>query len=146
MPSSGIERVADRVMLDTSAYSHMRRGAAEILDAVSEAQVVVLPVTVLGELEAAFRLGSRQRENSRALSEFLREPYVTVAETTADVARRYGELFATLRSHGTPLPVNDIWIAATALATGAQLLTYDRDFSRIPSLSRVLFPRHGGER
>ena len=67
----------DRLVLDTSAYSHLRAGHALVHDYVTTASVVFMPVTVLGELEAAFELGRRVRENRQALTEFLEEPFVT---------------------------------------------------------------------
>src|SRR5438132_1091747 len=62
MIGSGGE-VVDRLILDTSAYSHFRAGHPEVLDQLAQATAVVIPVTVLGELEAAFQLGRRAREN-----------------------------------------------------------------------------------
>jgi len=57
------------------------------------------------------------------------------------VARRYGALFASLRRAGTPIPTNDIWIAAAALQVGARVVTFDTDFGRIPGLdAHVLAP------
>ncbi len=53
---------------------------------------------------------------------------------TPAVARRYGRLIADLRRAGTPIPINDVWIAATALDCGGHLLTFDGDFKRVASL------------
>jgi tRNA(fMet)-specific endonuclease VapC len=126
-------------VLDTSAYSQLRRGEARVVSAVADAEVVFVPVTVLGELDAGFRLGSRYRDNQRALEEFLREPYVKILDVTADVAIRYGELFAALRRAGTPIPVNDIWIAAVTLGSGAHLITFDDDFAKVTGLQHTLW-------
>lgn len=133
MPTSGAERVR-RLVLDTSAYSHFRRGHAGTLDALARAERVLIPVTVLGELEAAFELGSRARDNRRVLDDWLAEPFVDLIDTTDSVARHFGRVFSTLKREGTPLPVNDIWIAAATLDCGGALLTFDRDFERIPGL------------
>ncbi len=128
-----------RVALDTSAYSHLRARHEGVAARIAAAEMVYVPVVVLGELEAAFRSGTRERENLAILASFLAEPFVSVLDVTPEVARRYGQLFAQLRSAGTPLPVNDIWIAATCFDSGAQLLTFDGDFERIPSLDVELF-------
>jgi|SRR6266536_1432543 len=101
MSDSGAEALSSRIVLDTTTYSHARRGSALALDANARAEVVFVPVTVLGELEAGFRLGSRYRDNRRALDEFLSEPHHRVLEATPDVARLYGELFASLKRAGT---------------------------------------------
>lgn len=139
MPSSGAELLSARVVLDTSAYSRMRRGEDRVLDAVAEAEVVFVPATVVGELEAAFRMGSRYRVNRRDLDEFLLEPYVNVLDLTTSVARRYGEVFAALRAAGKPIPVNDIWIAAATFISGAHLITFDEDFIHVDGLPHTLF-------
>jgi tRNA(fMet)-specific endonuclease VapC len=132
--TSGAEPPIRRLVLDTSAYSWLRGGHQAVLDLVAAAQIVIVPVTVLGELEAGFELGGRQRENRATLADFLAEPFVTVGSPSADTARRYGELFAHLRRAGTPVPINDIWIAAICLDCGGHLLTFDRHFERFPSL------------
>ena len=63
---------------------------------------------MLGELEAAFELGSRARDNRRVLDDFLAEPFVDLLESTASVARHYGRLFSTLKRGGIPLPTSDV--------------------------------------
>jgi len=103
---------------------------------MTSAEIVYLPATVLGT-RGGLPNGGRYAASARALAELLSEPSVQVVDTTREVARRYGELFAVLRAAGTPIPVNDFWIAA-ALATGARLITFDTDFARVPGLPHVL--------
>jgi tRNA(fMet)-specific endonuclease VapC len=132
---SGVDAPAPpRVVLDTSAYSHFRAGAPRVLDAITAAELVIMPATVLGELYGAFEIGSRVRENHVALAEFLREPFVTVHPTSPSVARQYGRIYAALRRAGTPIPVNDMWIAAAAVDSGGCLITFDEDFARVKGL------------
>ena len=137
MKSSGTEPVS-RLVLDTSAYSRLRHGYEGVLDAVAAAESVLLPAFVVGELEAAFELGTRAKENRVVLTTFLDEPFVSILPTNRAVARRYGQVFTQLRRAGTPIPVNDIWIAATTLDCGGHLLTFDRHFSRIQGLDLSL--------
>lgn len=127
------------VVLDTSAYAHMRVGHAALTEAIARAEVVHLPAIVLGELHAGFALGQRRKQNEIVLAEFLEEPYVSILDVTPAVARRYGDLFMELRRAGTPVPVNDIWIAATTMASGARLLTFDHDFERFRGLDALIF-------
>ena len=61
-------------------------------------------------------------------------PGVQVVNIDASVADRYGILVKMLRKMGTPIPANDIWIAAAALETGSRLVTYDSHFDCIPGL------------
>src|SRR4029079_8451631 len=128
-----------RIVLDTSAYSHFRGNHAEVVNQIAAADRVYLPTIVLGELESAFRLGLRTGDNRAKLEEFLHEDFVGVLPVTPDVARRYGELFVELRIAGTPIPVNDIWIAAATIDAGAELITFDTDFGRIARLERTIF-------
>jgi tRNA(fMet)-specific endonuclease VapC len=133
MIRSGAEAFG-RLVLDTSAYSHFRSADPRVLDRIAAAEMVLLPAVVLGELEAAFALGRREQENRMLLAEFLTEPFVSTLPVTPLVARRYGRLFADLRRAGTPIPTNDLWIAATTLDCGGHLLSFDADFERIASL------------
>ena len=128
----------ERLVLDTSAYSHLRAGHVEVLDHVADAAVVVIPATVLGELEAGFELGHRTRENRRILDEFLDEPFISVMDVTATTVRYYARIIASLRRAGTPIPVNDVWIAASAMECNGHLLTFDRDYRRIVNLDHTL--------
>lgn len=127
-----------RIVLDTSAYSHLRGNHREVVDMVAKAETVYLPATVLGELEAAFRLGRRAADNRATLEQFLAEEFVSTLDVTPDVARRYGEVFAGLRRAGTPIPVNDIWIAATTIDAGGHLITFDSDFECVGGLDLTL--------
>lgn len=133
MKSSGAERV-ERLILDTSAYSHLRHGHDDVLDAVAAADSVCLPITVLGELEGAFELGERPKANRVSLAEFLDEPFASTLPVSRSTARKYGQVFAALRRAGTPIPVNDIWIAAATLDCGGHLLTFDRHFRHVDGL------------
>ena len=135
-------RPTERLVLDTSAYSHLRAGHVQVLDLVADAAVVVIPVTVLGELEAGFELGRRTQENRRVLAEFLDEPFASVLDVTATTVRYYARIIASLRRAGTPIPVNDVWIAAAAMECNGHLLTFDRDFRRIMDLELTLLEAH----
>jgi predicted nucleic acid-binding protein len=137
MPTSGAELIR-RLVLDTSAYSRFRAGHPTVLDLLAGAEVVMLPVTVLGELEAGFAMGRRALENRATLARFLGEPFVVTLPSTTEVARRYGQIFARLRQAGTPIPTNDIWIAAATIDAGAQLLTFDSHFQQVQDLDCTL--------
>ena len=98
-----------------------------------------MPTIVLGELHAGFRGGSRFLDNETTLERFLEEPFVSVRPIDAEVSARYGEVFSQLKRAGTPIPTNDIWIAAVALESGAHLLSFDEDFKQVAGLSWTRF-------
>jgi tRNA(fMet)-specific endonuclease VapC len=112
----------------------MRLGHPELLTMLASADALLIPVTVLGELEGGFEIGSRARANRQALTEFLSEPFVLVLETTTEIARHYGQIFARQRRSGRAVPVNDMWIAASAIDSGGHLVTFDHDFERVEGL------------
>ena len=122
------------VCIDTSAYSQLMRGREPLKVRLEEAYTVYVPATVLGELYAGFEMGSRLRNNAAELHEFLEQPDVSVIHTSENVAERYGKLVLQLRVQETPIPTNDIWIAAAALETGSCLLGYDTHFEHVPGL------------
>jgi tRNA(fMet)-specific endonuclease VapC len=128
---------AVKISLDTCGYSGLALHRSEVVRCVEEAEAVYLPGIVLGELCAGFCLGRREKENRRELAEFLDLPGVEVVNIDASIADRYGILVKTLRKQGTPIPTNDIWIAAAALETGSRLVTFDAHFGRIPGLLMV---------
>jgi len=123
-----------RVCLDTNAYSRLMGGHAPLTQLLESVEEVLIPATVIGELHAGFELGSRREANRRQLEEFLALPGVETIAMTADIAERYGLLVGQLTRQGTPIPTNDIWIAAAVLETGARLVTYDSHFEKIPGL------------
>jgi tRNA(fMet)-specific endonuclease VapC len=124
-----------RIFLDTSAYSAFKRGHPQICHHIQEAARIQLSPVVLGELRAGFIKGTRLAENLAELVQFLASPRVEVAVVDADTAERYALVFDSLRRAGTPIPTNDIWIAASAMQLGAVLLTTDRHFGTVSQIA-----------
>ncbi len=127
-----------RVLIDTSAYSAFKRGNPAVVKALQEADEVIVPVVVLGELHAGFSMGSHTRKNEHELREFLASPSVAVQEVDQSVAERYGAVVNAMRLQGTPIPTNDLWIAACALESGARILSLDAHFEKVPGMHPAL--------
>ncbi len=127
-----------RYCLDTSAYSRFRRGHVEVVGLIDSAEWLGLPAIVLGELRLGFQLGSRANANEAELQEFLSSPVVDVLRVDSDVSRHYAAILVDLRRAGTPIPTNDVWIAATVANAGATLLTYDEHFAKIARVGILL--------
>lgn len=123
--------------LDTNAYSALMRGHDKVREILEKADSLILPTVVLGELHAGFTAGNRKVENEQKLQSFLNTPGTRVAPIGQQTAERYGKLVRHLKLQGTPIPTNDIWIAAVAFETGAVLLTADTHFSTIPLLETI---------
>jgi tRNA(fMet)-specific endonuclease VapC len=129
---------AVHVCLDTSAYGQFRRGDERAVEIVRRARRVSVPVIVLGELRAGFRLGARPHEHEEALEEFLADSVVDVMNVDGEASMHFADLYAELRRKKTPVPKNDIWTAALALRDGATVLTFDRHFEAIPRVGRII--------
>jgi predicted nucleic acid-binding protein len=127
-----------RYCLDTSAYSHFQRGDEQVAELVDRAEWLGMPAITLGELRAGFLLGGRRERNETDLRDFLSNPVVEELEVDAEVSRHYAEIFVELRRAGTPIPTNDIWIAATAAREGALVVTYDPHFDRIGRVGSLI--------
>jgi tRNA(fMet)-specific endonuclease VapC len=123
-----------KVLLDTNAYTALLAGDEAVLDVLAEAEVVYMSVVVLGELFAGFKGGNRERDNLRQLDEFLRRPPVRTLPVTRGTAEVFGEVKQQLKSGGTPIPQNDVWIAAHAIESGAWLVTYDQHFHKVAGI------------
>ena len=130
----------NRVCLDTSAYSHFRRGEVSVVKIIGAARWIGVPSIVLGELRTGFLMGAQAARNEDELQRFLRHPLVQILDVDDDAARIYAEIMVALRKAGTPLPTNDIWIAAIAARDSASVLTYDVHFRLIPRTGSIILP------
>ena len=127
-----------RLCLDTSAYSHFKRGDPRVVDLIDRAEWLGVPVVVLGELAVGFRHGRRRDENQAELERFVANPAVEVLPVNEDVVGFYADIVLDLKKAGTPLPANDIWIAAVAARHGATVLTYDAHFGSIARIGATI--------
>jgi predicted nucleic acid-binding protein len=120
-----------KVVLDTNAYTALTQGQPVVKQAIENAEQVLIPVFVMAELLFGFKNGSRERENSALLQDFLNLPGVSIQHTTTETAQIYSALLLDLKHRGTPIPTHDIWIAAIAIETGSVVITYDKHFLNI---------------
>ena len=127
-----------RYCLDTSAYSNFKRGDPPVVDLIDRADWLGIPVIVLGELTVGFRLGGRREANESELDRFVAHPAVEILQVTEDMAGLYADIVLDLKKSGTPLPANDIWIAAVAVRHGATVLTYDAHFRAIARVGATI--------
>lgn len=123
-----------RLMLDTNAYAALLSGDVFVREALDSASEILLPLFVVGELEAGFRGGTRYAENAAILQRFFNKPGVREAASGLETARIFGEVKDALKRAGTPIPTNDLWIASSAIEHAATLITYDRHFTAIRHL------------
>lgn len=123
-----------RVALDTNRLTDLFRGDHELANQLGACEEVWVPLIVLGEIKAGFRGGQRQHGNEMLLQKFVAKPTVGVLLPGRETAEHYARLFVQLKRAGTPVPDNDLWIAALALQHDLTLVTRDSHFERIPQL------------
>jgi predicted nucleic acid-binding protein len=112
----------------------MVKGHRKVLRTIEIADEVWVSPIVLGELKSGFLRGARRRENEAALQRFLESPTIRVLRLDRETAECYAEIQAGLRTAGTPIPTNDIWIAASAMQHGLRVVTTDAHFRLIPQI------------
>jgi tRNA(fMet)-specific endonuclease VapC len=126
-----------KVLLDTNAYTALFRGHKGVAARVRRSEQVLVSTVVAGELLFGFRSGSRFETNREELEDFLASPYVALLPVTLVTADRFGRIAASLRRKGRPLPTNDIWIAAHAMESGADLLSFDQHFDEVEGIAWI---------
>ena len=122
------------LLIDTNAYGAFLRGQPGAVGALRSAHEIHLPLIVLAELLAGFAAGTRGRKNRDELAHFMASPRVHLLKPDEKTAHHYANVFAALRGQGTPIPTNDLWIAALARQHRLPLLTYDTHFAAVPGL------------
>jgi tRNA(fMet)-specific endonuclease VapC len=111
--------------------------ALETARLVSTAEAVFLPFVVVAELRTGFAFGKRTAENERVLRRFLLKEGVAVLYADDQTTHHYAAAYRQLRHRGTPIPTNDLWIAALVLQHNLRLHDRDRHFNHLPQIVRV---------
>ena len=121
-----------RLAVDTIAVIAYREGVDEVCALIDEADVIILPVTVLGELLYGALNSAKAEMNVNIIQEFA--AYSLVMQIDEAVATCYAKVRLNLKKRGTPIPENDIWIAAACLELEVPLLSRDGHFKYIEEL------------
>lgn len=123
------------VLIDTNVLISFLERSQKTLGAVLSAydELVVTP-TILGEFRAGLGSDRKGEGVARALEAFLSLDSVRVLPITDQTAVFYAKIFRALKGMGRPIPTNDIWIAASAMASGIELCSFDAHFEIIPML------------
>ncbi len=123
-----------RLAVDTNAYREAAEGKTRTVEFLRHADEIHIPFIVLGELRAGFAAGNIGKKNEAKLTEFLDSPRVRILLADEQTTHCYAILFAQLRRQGTPIPTNDLWIAALASQHSLPLLSSDRHFAHLPQI------------
>lgn len=125
------------VHLDTNAYSAYLRGLPDAVFIIDHAPLLGLSPIVIGELKAGFALGSQETRNLEQLRRARESPRLRMIRLDDSVTDRYARIVKQLRREGTPIPTNDLWIAACVPLVNAALFTLDDHFRQVDGLQVV---------
>jgi tRNA(fMet)-specific endonuclease VapC len=128
-----------RVLIDAGIYAAFKRNLSSVVNFLRQCDEIHINSVVLAELLTAFKAGSKEPQNRRELRSFLNSPRAHLDPVDEGTAEYYAHIFSHLRSKGTPIPCNDLWIAATAMQHGLALFSRARHYSGIDGLL-VVYP------
>ena len=123
-----------RILVDSNRYQDFCEGIPQAVQVIRRAAEIMIPFIVLGELRAGFACGTRSFKNEQTLTKFLNSPRVKQLFADEDTTHQYARLFKQLRKQGTPIPTNDLWMAALALQHDLLLFTRDNHFDNLPQV------------
>ena len=126
-----------RILVDSNRYQDFCKGISEAVHVIRRASDIMIPFIVLGELRAGFACGNRGHENEQVLTRFLNSPRVKILFAGEETTHQYARLFRQLRKQGTPIPANDLWIAALAVQYDLLLFTRDAHFNHLPQIPLI---------
>ena len=129
--------MAIRIALDSNIVIAFIKGDQEVKNLMNGMDEVLLPVPVVGELIYGALKSQNVKENLSKHLSFIKR--TTLIPCDLAVAEQYGRIKTYLQLHGTPIPENDIWIAACCFAADVMLATRDAHFEEIPNMGICMF-------
>jgi predicted nucleic acid-binding protein len=129
--------VALKIAIDTNRYTDLARGDPAAVEVMERADEIWIPLIVLAELRAGFAVGAHGAKNEGGLRRFLHRSGVFPLLPDEQTTHHYASVFRLLRQHGTPIPTNDLWIAALVLQHELVLYARDSHFDELPQIPRL---------
>ena len=127
--------MAGSVLVDTNVVVAYFRGDKVIHPHFAGVTPLYLPWVVLGELHFGAQRAQRRQEQLAYIQDLL--TYAVVLFPDQDTTEMYGQVKAELARLGTPIPDNDLWIAAVARQHNLPLATRDAHFTQVPGLKTL---------
>lgn len=126
-----------RILVDTNRYRDFCEGVSDVVELFKTVEQIHLPFVTIAELRAGFLHGDQSRANERTFAQFLGRPRVATLWPDEGTTHHYARLYLQLRRQGTPIPTNDLWVAALASQHDLALSSRDAHFDALPQLSRA---------
>lgn len=123
------------MILDTNALSALAEGEAALESVIGKAAHIAIPVIVLGEYRYGISQSRYRKHYEQWLNEYL--PEFRVLDVDELTAVSYSAVRAELKKAGTPIPSNDLWIAALCRRHLLPLVSRDRHFDYVHGVKRL---------
>ena len=123
----------NKFLLDTNIVIEVFDGNTVIADKINQLSEFYISAVVLGELYIGINRVTNKAKHLKKLNEFLK--LCVVINIDSATATYYGKIIADLYKKGKPLPVNDVWIAASVIQHKFTLVTRDNHFNEIAGLN-----------
>ena len=126
-------------LLDSNVFSDLMHDRADIrlrFGAISPTDPIRICTIVRGEVLFGLQRmpdGKRRQDLEREAAKLFK--MIPCEPIPVSVADRYSSTKRSRQRAGLPMDENDLWIAATALALGATLVTRDSDFQKVAGLA-----------
>lgn len=129
------------VLIDTSVLVASERGSTTLGRLIQPGETYAISAISAAELLHGVHRATGRRAQAR--SAFVEGILNAFAPLPVDMpaARAYAHASAALAKSGATVDANDLWIGATAIAAGMEVLAIDGDFERIPGLRRASLPQ-----
>lgn len=122
-------------VLDTNVLIDFLEKGRDFAARLASFDRLLVPAPVDAEFRSGLDLSTRAgRMRAAAIDAFLDDASVEYVPLGREVSAKYAAVYRLLKSNGTPIPVNDVWIAAVALVRNATLFTHDAHFAAIQLL------------
>lgn len=123
------------MILDTNALSALAEGEAALKPVLGKAAQVAIPVIVLGEYRYGISQSRYRKHYEQWLDEYL--PKFRVLDIDESTTMSYSMVRTELKKAGTPIPSNDVWIAALCRQHTLPLLSRDHHFDYVSGIKRL---------
>lgn len=128
-----MKMTGNKFLLDTNIIAAWFNGEVNIADKIDKAKEVHIPIIVVGELYYGAAYSIQIEKNIKNIQNITNR--YNVLQIDIETTKLYGDIKAALRKKGKPLPENDIWIAAIAQRYQLTIVTRDKHFKEIESIS-----------
>ncbi|VAX37988.1 hypothetical protein MNBD_UNCLBAC01-353 [hydrothermal vent metagenome] len=126
-----------QILIDTNFYTEIMRGSLDVKKTMRQSEKIFMCPIVIGELLYGFKNGNKEKKNIEQLNQFLSLSSVETLLITPNTSEFFALIIQQLKKAGTPIPTNDLWIAASAMEHGLAVATMDRHFKKIVNLMLV---------